>query len=135
MRLLSHLKKICQRIHFRTSMQKSSNPSKNGVNWDFCGFFIWAKSIIFFRIFVIKIVVRDTYIPNNIMKKNFGKIFGLGGRIDRRAQCAPPPPSQNRLSNTPVIIGLINGGSRGGGKGPCPPPPNSLKKFGTLIDN
>ena len=72
-------------------MQKSSNPSKNGVNWDFCGFFIWAKSIIFFRIFVIKIVVRDTYIPNNIMKKNFGKFFAPGGRNDRRAQCAPPP--------------------------------------------
>ena len=42
------------------------------------------------------------------MKKNFAKIFGLGGRNDQLAQCAPLPPSQNRLWNNLVIKGLKN---------------------------
>ena len=42
-----------------------------------------------------KIIVENTHIPNNIMKKLFEYFFGLVGRNNWRAQCAPL--SQNRL--------------------------------------
>ena len=60
---------------------------KNAIFLDFSS---GPNQYFFFENSFIKVVSGDIYIPNNIIKQIFAKIFSLGGRNDRRAQCAPP---------------------------------------------